>query len=94
MKTRAHQHEYLQHPSWVTHYCCRVCGFAAPKSLVDPMLAERQKEEDRGAANALAGAVNAGTLSLEVAHASIRKESRYGLVRREGGRVIVVFVPE
>jgi len=33
----AHTHEYVRHPEWPTHYVCRICGFAAPRDLIDKM---------------------------------------------------------
>ncbi len=29
-----HKHEYVDHPTWPSHYACAVCGFAAPKAHV------------------------------------------------------------
>lgn len=36
----AHKHEYVQHPRWAGHYVCGICGFAAPKPVVERSAAD------------------------------------------------------
>lgn len=39
---KTHLHQYLQHPTWATHYYCRVCGFAIVKSPATEKLAVKE----------------------------------------------------
>ena len=43
---KEHTHEYIPHSRWDTHYTCRICGFAAPRRMIDricPNLIMRQQ---------------------------------------------------